>query len=151
MDPIKFNRVGDDYGWLSNSAPYPISVDGKMWYSAEHYFQSTKFHDITVQRQIHRTRSAAQMLEIASNPKLRIRRDWDEVKIDFMEKAVRTKYTQLPELKMLLLGTGDAPLIAHSDEDSYWYDGGDGSGRNILGLILMDLRDSLRGGDVAKK
>ena len=84
------------------------------------------------------------MLEIARNPKLRIRRDWDEVKIDFMEKAVKVKFTQLPELKKLLLETGDAELIAHSDEDSYWCDGGDGSGKNLLGMILMDLRDELR-------
>lgn len=144
MDPIQFHRVGDDYGWLSNSAPYPITLEGKMWYTAEHYFQSTKFHDVTVQRQIQRTRSAAEIIRIAGNPKLRVRRDWDKVKRDFMETAVRTKFAQLPDLKLLLLKTGDAELVAHSDEDDYWCDGGDGSGRNMLGVILMEIRDELR-------
>jgi N-glycosidase YbiA len=143
MDPIEFHRAGDDYGWLSNSAPYAISLDRKMWYTAEHYFQAQKFHDEMVQRQILKTRSADEIIRIASNPKLRVRRDWDEVKLDFMETAVRAKFTQIPDLKMLLLGTGDAVLIQHCD-DRYWGDGGDGTGKNLLGIILMEIRDELR-------
>ena len=57
MPPIQFHRAGDDYGWLSNSAPYPITLDGFMWYTAEHYFQAQKFHDETVKRTIRKTRS----------------------------------------------------------------------------------------------
>ena len=144
MNPIKFHRVGEDYGWLSNSAPYPISLVSKMWYTAEHYFQAQKFHDQAVQKEILKTRSAAEMIRIAANPKLRLRRDWKEVRVDCMQTAVRAKFTQIPDLKQLLLGTGDAELIAHTGDDSYWGDGGDGSGKNMLGLILMDLRDELR-------
>ena len=141
---IKFHLVGDDYGWLSNSAPYPISLESKMWYTAEHYFQTQKFHDQTVQKLILKTRSAAEVIRIASNPKLRVRRDWDDLKLGFMRTAVRTKFTQIPDLKRLLLNTGDAVLIDHSDADSYWSDGGDGDGRNMLGVILMEVRDELR-------
>ena len=144
MDLIKFHRVGDDYGWLSNSAPYPISLESKMWYTAEHYFQTQKFHDETVQKEILRTRSAVEVIRIASNPKLRVRRDWDKLKVGFMLTAVRTKFTQIPDLKKLLLNTGEAELIDHTADDSYWGDGGDGSGKNMLGMVLMDVRDELR-------
>jgi hypothetical protein len=37
--------VGDEYGELSNFAPYPISLDGKRWPTSEHYFQAQKFLD----------------------------------------------------------------------------------------------------------
>ena len=144
MDLIKFHRVGDDYGWLSNSAPYPISLESKMWYTAEHYFQTQKFHDLSVQKEILKTRSAAEVIRIASNPKLRVRKDWHLVRLDFMRTAVLAKFTQIPELRKLLLNTGDAELIDHSDEDSYWSDGGDGGGRNMLGVVLMEVRDGLR-------
>ena len=144
MDPIKFHLVGDDYGWLSNSAPYPIFLESKMWYTAEHYFQTQKFYDETVQKEILRTRSAVEVIRIASSPKLRVRRDWYKVKVDFMLTAVRAKFTQIPDLKKLLLNTGDAVLIEHTADDSYWGDGGDGSGKNMLGMILMDIRDELR-------
>jgi predicted NAD-dependent protein-ADP-ribosyltransferase YbiA (DUF1768 family) len=35
-------------------------------------------------------------------------------------------------------------LVEHTARDSYWGDGGDGSGRNRLGHLLMQLRAELR-------
>jgi ribA/ribD-fused uncharacterized protein len=61
-----------------------------------------------------------------------------------MSKALTAKFTQHPELKALLLGTGDARLVEHTENDSYWGDGGNGRGRNMLGQLLMQLRTKLR-------
>ena len=56
---------------------------------------------------------------------------------------MRAKVTQHEEMKNLLLSTGTARLVEHTTNDSYWGDGGDGSGRNMLGVILMELRAEL--------
>lgn len=61
-----------------------------------------------------------------------------------MRDAVRAKFTQHDELKALLLSTGNALLVEHTENDSYWGDGGDGSGKNRLGRILMQIRDELK-------
>lgn len=61
-----------------------------------------------------------------------------------MHEAVRAKFTQHGELREYLLGTGDARLVEHTESDAYWGDGGDGSGRNRLGEILMQVRSELR-------
>ena len=61
-----------------------------------------------------------------------------------MLEAVRAKFSQHEDLKLILLGTGDAKLIEHTENDSYWGDGGDGSGKNRLGQILMQVRVELR-------
>ena len=61
-----------------------------------------------------------------------------------MRTAVRAKFTQIPSLKKLLLNTADAVLIDHDADDDYWSDGGDGNGRNMLGVVLMEVRDELR-------
>jgi ribA/ribD-fused uncharacterized protein len=61
-----------------------------------------------------------------------------------MRKAVLAKFTQHEDLRAILLGTGDAVLIEHTEKDSYWGDGGDGSGQNRLGHILMSVRAELR-------
>jgi hypothetical protein len=66
------------------------------------------------------------------------------VKIGVMREAVEAKFRQHEELRALLLGTGDAQLIEHTENDDFWGDGGDGSGRNELGRILMAIRDALR-------
>ena len=73
-----------------------------------------------------------------------LRRDWEGVKEQVMLDALRAKFTQHDELKAVLLGTGDAMLVEHTERDSYWGDGGDGSGKNRLGRLLMRVREELR-------
>jgi ribA/ribD-fused uncharacterized protein len=66
------------------------------------------------------------------------------VKIGIMREAVEAKFRQHDELRTVLLATGDAKLVEHTDNDDFWGDGGDGSGRNELGRILMAVREALR-------
>ena len=44
----------------------------------------------------------------------------------------------------MLLSTGSAERVEHTTNDAYRGDGGDGSGSNMLGCILMDVRGRLR-------
>jgi hypothetical protein len=74
-----------------------------------------------------------------------LRRDWEAVKDDIMREAVRAKFTQHAGLQAILLSTGHAEIVEHTTNDSYWGDGGDGSGKNMLGRILMEAREELRG------
>jgi ribA/ribD-fused uncharacterized protein len=62
-----------------------------------------------------------------------------------MRDAVLAKFTQHPELQEILLATGDRKIFEHTATDDFWGDGGDGSGRNQLGQILMRVRAELRG------
>jgi N-glycosidase YbiA len=45
---------------------------------------------------------------------------------------------------MKLLETKDCKLVEHTKNDKFWADGGNGSGQNKLGILLMQLRDELR-------
>jgi predicted NAD-dependent protein-ADP-ribosyltransferase YbiA (DUF1768 family) len=45
---------------------------------------------------------------------------------------------------MVSFPTGNAELVEHTTNDHYWADGGDGTGRNMLGVLLMELRAELR-------
>jgi predicted NAD-dependent protein-ADP-ribosyltransferase YbiA (DUF1768 family) len=54
-----------------------------------------------------------------------------------MKTGLRYKFSQSLALKEKLLGTGEKPIVEHTENDSYWGDGGDGSGLNRLGKILM--------------
>ena len=73
-----------------------------------------------------------------------LREDWEAVKDAIMFEAVMAKFTQHAELREVLLATGDVTIVEHTENDSYWGDGGDGGGRNMLGVILMRVRDELR-------
>ncbi|MDK8141959.1 NADAR family protein [Streptococcus parasanguinis] len=73
-----------------------------------------------------------------------LRSDWEEVKDEVMHQALRMKFSQNPDIAKELLATGDAIIIEHTRNDDYWADGGDGSGKNKLGLLLMQVREEFK-------
>lgn len=145
MNEIKFYRIKDPYGEFSNFAPFPFSDGETIWPTAEHYFQAQKFLDETIQKKIRNQVSPMAAALEGRNRHNPLRSDWEAVKDDVMRYAVREKFRQHPELQELLLSTGNVEIIEHTRNDSYWGDGGDGSGQNKLGNILMELRKSLHG------
>ena len=60
-----------------------------------------------------------------------------------MFDAILAKFTQHESLRPLLLSTSSAKIIEHTENDSYWGDGGNGKGKNMLGKILIRVRDEL--------
>jgi len=74
---------------------------------------------------------------------IKVRPDWEQVKLEIMYKALEAKFTQNPKLKKLLLSTGDAKLIENNPKDDFWGIGVDKTGENHLGKLLMKLRDTL--------
>lgn len=143
-ETINFYSVTEPYGEFSNFAGYPIQLGGKTWPTSEHYFQAQKFEDEAYQKQIRSERSPMIAARLGRSRKVKIRRDWESIKVAVMRAAVMAKFSQYEELKTLLLSTGDAKLVEHTENDSYWGDGGDGSGKNMLGRLLMEVREQLR-------
>jgi N-glycosidase YbiA len=140
---INFYRTGDDFGSFSNFAPYPITINGKIWPTSEHYFQGQKFTGTDHEEAIRLAKSpmiAARMGRDRSKP---LRSDWESTKDEVMRESVRAKFTQHAELRKILINTGNALIVEHTENDSYWGDGGDGSGKNMLGRILMEIRAEL--------
>ncbi len=142
--PILFYRVEEPYGEFSNFAPYPIRLKGKTWPTSEHYFQAQKFPGTEHEEAIRQLNSPMIAARAGRDRKKPLRADWEAVKDAIMREAVTAKFTQHLKLRELLLWTGDARLIEHTRNDRYWADGGDGTGRNQLGIILMELRQTLR-------
>ena len=142
--PIHFYSVTAEYGELSNFARFPITLKGKRWPTSEHYFQAQKFANPGDREEIRAVSSPMIAARMGRDRKRKLRRDWESVKIGVMREAVEAKFRQHEDLRTLLLGTGDAKLVEHTDNDDFWGDGGDGSGRNELGRILMAVREALR-------
>lgn len=140
---ILFYSVSDDYGELSNFAPYPITLHGKKWPTSEHYFQAQKFEDAKIREAIRSVKSPAVAARMGRDRDRRLRRDWESVKVGVMREALRAKFTQHHELRVMLVATGAAELVEHTERDLFWGDGGDGSGANMLGRLLMEVRTEL--------
>jgi ribA/ribD-fused uncharacterized protein len=141
---IEFYSSKDEYGCFSNFAPYPIELKGQRWRTSEHYFQAQKFAGTDHEEKVRRAKSPRIAARLGRSRQVPMRPDWEEVKDAVMREAVLAKFTQHEDLRQILLDTGDALLVEHTANDAYWGDGGDGSGKNMLGKTLMGVRQELR-------
>lgn len=141
---IHFYSTTGDYGCFSNFSRHPVFLKGKRWPTSEHYFQAQKFAGEPDEEEVRRANKPMLAAQMGRDRKRPLRRDWEAVKEQVMLDALRAKFTQHEELREILLGTGEAVLVEHTANDSYWGDGGDGSGKNRLGALLMRVREELR-------
>ena len=143
--PIYFYNRGEPYYEFTNFYQAVVKIDGEDWLTTEHYFQAQKFVGTPLVGTIRLMERPREAFDKSRDPRYSHwrRSDWEEVKEDIMFKALQAKFTQHEDLKGMLLGTKDRRLVERSPYDSYWGDGGDGSGKNRLGELLMRLRDDL--------
>ena len=141
---IYFYGTRTQYGCFSNFSRHGFELDGVWWPTSEHYFQAQKFagtpHADQI-REVKTPKDAARMGRDRSRP---LRSDWERVKDDIMRKAVLRKFETHADIREVLLSTGDAPIVENAPGDYYWGCGADGSGKNMLGQILMEVREILR-------
>lgn len=141
---INFYSTSGDYGCFSNFSRHAVFLKGKRWPTSEHYFQAQKFAGEPDEEEIRGANKPMLAAQMGRDRKRPLRRDWEKVKERVMLEALRAKFTQHEELTAVLLSTGDAKLVEHTANDDYWGDGGDGSGKNRLGALLMQVREELR-------
>ncbi len=143
---IYFYGTRSEYGCFSNFSPHGVELDGLWWPTNEHFFQAQKFagtpHADAI-RQVKTPRDAAKMGRDRSRP---LREDWEEVKEEIMGRGVLRKFETHGDIREVLLSTGDEEIVENSPSDYYWGCGKDGSGKNRVGVILMEVREKLREG-----
>ncbi len=141
---IYFYSTTDEFGCFSNFSRHGFELDGDFWKTSEHYFQAQKFEGLAEHynaiRDAKRPNDAARMGRSRKRP---LRKDWESVKDDVMRRAVLQKFTIHEDIRELLLSTEGEELVEDATHDYYWGCGKDGSGKNMLGRILMEVRDQL--------
>ncbi|MCR5690408.1 MAG: NADAR family protein [Clostridiales bacterium] len=133
---------------LDNFSAFQIEADGKIYPTAEHLYQASKFFQTSdaVAERIRTSRSpheAKLIAHIPENERL-VREDWDEVKYSVMRRICTLKTRQHPYVRDKLIESGDVPLAEFSESDSYWGIGADGNGQNTLGKIRESIREEIK-------
>lgn len=141
---IDFYSRSQPYGEFSNFALFPIFVDGQWWPTSEHYYQAMKYEKKELIAWVQAAPDPMESANRGRDKNIPKRADWEERKDEFMEKAVMDKFTRYPELKALLLSTGEARLYEHTENDCYWGDCGNRTGLNKLGVLLEKVRAKLK-------
>lgn len=150
------NKFEGKYGFLSNFYPCVIEHKGITYPSVEHYYVAMKVTEMQFLNGSYYTAADfRELIAIIKSPgdvkkigsKLKIRKDWDSKKLEFMKWGVTEKFKD-PKLSEMLLSTGDMELT----EGNWWHDNFWGvctcnkctDGENNLGKILMDVRLNLK-------
>ena len=141
---IYFYSTTDKYGYLTNFSRHGFHLDGKHWPTVEHYFQAQKFSGTEYEERVRRATTPREAKRLGNDRSRPLRSDWGQVKDDVMKRAIMSKFEAHDEIRGLLLGTGDEELVEDAPRDYYWGCGADGTGKNMLGKILMEVRSVLR-------
>ena len=96
---IRFYSQSETYREFSNFAPFAIDLDGKRWPTTEHYYQAQKFTDPELQAKIRKAEKPIIAKSLADKHRDKMRPDWDAVKDEVMDRAVRRKFELHPQLR----------------------------------------------------
>jgi hypothetical protein len=127
-----------EYRWLSNFWNCSVLYEGIRYNSVEHAYQAAKTTNVAARQAIAACSTPGQAKRMGRT--VAMRPDWNQVKDQVMLDLLRLKFS-IPELKKLLLSTGNQELQEGNKwNDTYW---GvcNGRGLNKLGKLLMQVRE----------
>ena len=155
-----FWRDNEKYGEFSNWFERTFVIDDFKYFCVEQYMMAQKaklFHDAENYTKILRANTAKGCKWLGKQVTPFDARAWDVVKHEIVKSGNKAKYEQNPDLKKMLLSTGDSILAEANPKDNIWgialdaktaakMDPADWPGENLLGKILMELREEFGGG-----
>lgn len=130
------------YRWLSNFHMCPVMYEGELYPSSEHAYMAAKTTDLSIRAEIRALPKPGMAKKIGRS--LKLRDGWNDMRIEVMETILRDKFTRTPELKQMLLDTGDMELIEGNTWGDVYWGCVNGIGENNLGKILMKLRKEFK-------
>lgn len=150
-DFILFWKPKEPNGFLGQWFPSRfVDSDGCVYSCAEQYMMVQKarlFNDLEVADEIMRENVPAKMRGLGRKIKNFNQSVWNEHKISIVFNGNLLKFSQNPKLAQQLLRTGSSVLVEVSPYDAIWgiksATVNDWNGENLLGFILMEVRDNL--------
>ena len=133
---MRIERFADDHEFLSNFYPSLVYFEEIIYPSVEHGYQAAKFSGMGM-RAVIAAMTPGQAKR--TGRKATLPADWDFKRIEIMRYLLFQKFTD-PDLRRMLLETGDAELIEGNNWGDTFWGVSNGIGENQLGKLLMEVR-----------
>ena len=151
-DSVVFLKTDEPFGGLSNMAGgYPIHVNGVRILTSEALYQVCRFPHLPDVQKLIIGQVSPMTAKMRSKPYRKDSRpDWDQVRVRIMRWSLRMKLANnWNTFSELLLRTGERPIVEESRKDDFWGakvvgDGDTLVGMNVLGRLLMELREQVK-------
>jgi ribA/ribD-fused uncharacterized protein len=128
-----------EYRFLSNFYPCNVELEGIVYPSSEHAYVAYKTEDVDIRKYVSAIPTAGQVKRFGRSVVLRS--DWDYIKYPIMKMIVREKFYQKQELMDALVSTRPHELVEGNTWGDTFWGVCNGVGENMLGTILMSVRD----------
>lgn len=150
-DCITFRKTNEMFGGLSNMAPgFRVRVNDHLFLTIEALYQACRFPNMPDLQEFIVLQKSPMTMKMKIKPyKNESRPDWQKVRVRIMRWCLRVKLSQnLRSFGSLLLATEEKLIVEDSRNDCFW-----GAirtqdkklvGANVLGRLLMELREELR-------
>lgn len=135
------------YDPLNNWSAHQVKLWGKTFPTAEHAFHYRKYTETApeIARKILKAPSPWAAMQIRRKYKKEVRQDWwGSVELGIMTEIIRAKVEQNEDVRQCLIATGSKKIIENSPWDEFWGNGPDKKGKNMLGVIMMEVREELK-------
>ena len=152
-DSVVFRRTREKFGGLSNMAGgYGLWVNGTLILSSEALYQACRFPSLPEIQRLVIAQKSPMTAKMKTKPhRDRSRPDWNNVRVKIMRWCLQVKLAQhWSTFGELLKETGSKPIVEESRKDDFWgakpVNKDTLTGRNILGRLLMELREKFNSG-----
>ncbi len=135
------NHFSGEHSFLHNDFPCRLKVDGVRYFCVTHAWLTLAMRYEITKQKLRQLTDVASVYAVAAGKSRRD--DWHFVRDEFLRVLLCKKF-KATSLKRQLLATGDKSLIFGNSDGNRYLGVDCGVGRNVLGKLLMELRDAAR-------
>jgi len=129
-----------NYRWLSNFFPSQVYLDGIEYPTVENAYQAAKCRNLFDRKKFV---DVAPYVAKSLGKRVLLVKGWELKKIGVMKMLLLQKFELGSALGDMLLATGEEVLVENNTWGDTFWGKSDGKGKNILGVLLMDIREAL--------
>ncbi len=152
---ITFRKTTEKFGGLSNMAGgYPLLINDIKILTSEAIYQACRFPHLPEVQKLIIAEKSPMTAKMRSKPyRDNSRPDWEIVRTKIMRWCLQVKLIQnWDKFSRLLLETKELPIVEDSRKDDFWgaklQDGETLIGANVLGRLLMQLREQIKSEEI---
>lgn len=162
---VGFNKIKDELGWMSNMSDYGVDYNGKGWKRSEYLFMSLRFDDEKIIDEIRSVNNVMMMKRKVKSNRLKemmIIEMMGDDDVNNMKLVIGLKFNKYKWMRDELLKLKNVVIFENVENrkkgsgvfwggyveggnkinDNIWI-GGELKGKNVLGDIIMEYRNSI--------
>lgn len=141
---IEFYKEFGELGYLANYSNHGFTKNGIFYKTVEHYYQSEKFDDPEIKKRIINAPTPKEASNIGRDRSNIRKENFKEIKNQVMFDGILEKFRQNRDITYKLIETRNKKIAEATIDEYYWGIGKDKSGKNVIGDILVKVRERIK-------